>query len=165
MLLKITLLITALLTALSSGFFYAWSCSVNAGLGRLADAEYLRAMQSVNRAVLNPLFFASFTGTLVMLPVSSWLWFSAEGFSAGFYLLLAASLIYAVGVFGVTAAGNVPLNESLDTFDTKATSLQEMRERRRTFEIPWNRYHGIRTLANFFSLVLLLWAIIQQIEL
>lgn len=165
MLLQFILLPTALLTALISGFFYAYSCSVNPGLAQLKDAEYLRAMQSINRAVLNPVFFAGFFGALVLLPVSTWIWFRVEGFSSGFFLLLASSLIYLTGVFGVTAAGNVPLNESLDKFSIGTASPQEISDRRKTFERPWNRYHRIRTWANGFSLLLLLWTIITEVNI
>ncbi len=57
---NIILLITATLTGLSAGLFYAYACSVNSGLGRLPDREYLAAMQSINREILNPVFFAGF---------------------------------------------------------------------------------------------------------
>lgn len=66
----ILLIITAILTALIAGLFYAYSCSVVLGLGKLSDTEYLKAMQNINREILNPLFFSSFMGTTVLLPVS-----------------------------------------------------------------------------------------------
>ena len=162
LLFKITLLITTFLLALIAGLFYAYSCSVNPGLGRLSDTEYLRAMQSINRAILNPWFFASFLGTLIMLPVSTWISYNAGGTSSLFYLLLAATMIYAIGVFGVTGFGNVPLNEALDRFEIGNATLQEIKKQRLAFELAWNKYHMIRTLANLLSLMLVLWAIIKK---
>jgi uncharacterized membrane protein len=53
---KATLLIAVILTGLIAGLFFAYACSVNLGLTRLADAEYLKAMQSINGAILNPWF-------------------------------------------------------------------------------------------------------------
>jgi uncharacterized membrane protein len=159
---KLVLLTTAFLMALISGLFYAYSCSVNIGLGRLTDTEYLRAMQSINRAILNPWFFASFMGTLVMMPICTWLAYKNGGGTYSFYLLLAATIIYAIGVFGVTGLGNVPLNESLDKFDIGAATLEEIKARRLNFEIPWNRFHLIRTVANALSLVLVLMAMIKD---
>lgn len=161
LLVKISLLIAGFLNALIAGLFYAYSCSVNLGLGRLPDTEYLRAMQNINRAILNPWFFASFMGSLVMMPLCTWLFYKNQGGTASFYLLLAASIIYTIGVFGVTAFGNVPLNESLDRFEIDAATLQEIKARRMGFEIPWNRLHVIRTIANLLSLLLLLMAIIK----
>ena len=94
----ITLILTATTTGLIAGLFYSYSCSVNPGLAKLPDGEYLAAMQSINRAILNPVFFATFIGTLLLLPVSTWLQYN-EGASKSFSFLLAATLIYAIGVF------------------------------------------------------------------
>src|SRR5206468_9628718 len=82
---NIILLATATTTALIAGLFYAYSCSVNAGLGKLSDAAYLAAMQSINREILNPLFFMSFMGTLLLLPVCTWVHYS-KPVSLRFYL-------------------------------------------------------------------------------
>lgn len=150
-------IITAMLLALIAGLFYSYSCSVCPGLGRLSDAEYLRAMQSINRAILNPWFFASFIGTVIMMPVSTWIMYRAEGAGPSFYLFLAASILYIAGVFGVTIAGNVPLNNLLDRFDMARAAGEEIKNKRIAFETPWNRLHLIRTLANIISLVLFLW--------
>lgn len=57
---NIILIMTATTTALISGLLYAFTCSVNLGLGRLPDWAYINAMQSINRAILNPLFLLVF---------------------------------------------------------------------------------------------------------
>lgn len=150
---KIVLGAAIFLTALISGLFYAYSVSVNPGLQRLADAEYLRAMQGINRAIINPLFMLSFMGTAIILPVCAWVVFRQEGASISFWLVLAAALLYIIGTFGVTMVGNVPLNDLLDTFDTGSATMQEIQAFRIRFEMPWNRLHGIRTVANALSLV------------
>ncbi len=64
---------TATATALMAGLFYAFSCSVNLGLARLSNAEYISAMQSTNRAIQNPIFFAAFFGAPILLPLSVFL--------------------------------------------------------------------------------------------
>lgn len=146
-------LVTTIATALIAGLFYGYSCSVNTGLGRLSDADYLKAMQSINRAILNPLFFMSFMGTLILLPLSTWS--SYHGLPASrFYYFLGASLVYAIGVFGVTMAGNVPLNEALDKFDIDKASPAQIAMQRLLFEKKWNLLHTIRTIANVVSLTL-----------
>lgn len=139
-------------TALSAGLFYAYSCSVNPGLGRLPDAQYLAAMQSINRAIQNPVFFMSFMGTLILLPLAAWL--SHKNLSPHFVWLAAAALIYAVGTFGITAFGNVPLNNLLDSVDLSQASSEKLHELRLAFEVPWNRLHLVRTLANVLALIL-----------
>jgi uncharacterized membrane protein len=94
---NIILIITATSTALIAGLFYAYSCSVNIGLGRLPDREYIAAMQNINSAILNPLFFLSFMGTLVLLPISAWINYE-QSLSGRFLLLLIAAVLYAIGV-------------------------------------------------------------------
>jgi uncharacterized membrane protein len=158
---NIALLAAAFTTALIAGLFYAYSCSVNAGLGRLPDAGYLAAMQSINRVILNPLFFMSFMGTLILLPISTWLQYSHPA-SLRFYLLLAATIVYGAGTFGVTMVGNVPLNVALDAFNIQASTAEEISQHRALFEKPWNKLHSIRTIANAIALILVLLACIVK---
>ncbi len=155
------LLTTAVTSALIAGLFYSYSCSVNPGLGQLTDLHYLSAMQSINRAILNPLFFVTFMGTLLLLPVCTYMHYGGM-FSARFYLLAAATAIYVFGVFGVTMAGNVPLNEALDKFNLTSASVQDLAAWRLQFEKPWNNLHQIRTIAAFVSLVLVLLACLNN---
>ena len=160
---NIMLLITALTTALIAGLFYSYSCSVNPGLGKLPDAGYLAAMQSINREILNPLFFMSFMGTLILLPVSTWMQYG-NPVPTRFYLLLAATIVYALGTFGVTIMGNVPLNNALDGFQLQSSSPEMLQQQRELFEKPWNRLHSIRTMANAIALILVLLACLSKQE-
>lgn len=111
---SITLFIAIVLTGLSAGLFYAWTVSVIPGTRKVVDITYLESMQSINRAILNPAFFLIFIGSPLVLVIST-----VQQFNSGisFWLLLAATLIYILGTFGVTALGNVPLNDALDALD------------------------------------------------
>jgi uncharacterized membrane protein len=157
----IILVLTATTTALIAGLLYAYSCSVNIGLGKLSDEGYVAAMQSINREIQNPLFFTSFMGTLLLLPISTWLQYRA-GATSAFFLLLTATFIYTIGTFAVTMFGNVPLNNTLDQFNLKSASMETISKQRAMFEIPWNRLHTIRTIAGFISLVLVIIALIKS---
>jgi len=159
---NITLLAAAFTTALIAGLFYSYSCSVNPGLGKLTDANYLLAMQSINREILNPFFFMSFMGTLFLLPLSTWLQYNPSA-PVPFYLLLGATIAYGAGTFGVTIFGNVPLNNALDAYHVQSASAEVLKQQRALFEKPWNQVHAIRTIANVVALVLVLLAcIIKQ---
>jgi len=160
---NIALLATAFTTALIAGLFYCWSVSVIPGLGKLSDANYLAAMQSINREILNPAFFMSFMGTIFLLPLSTWLQYK-HGTSIQFYLLLGATLLYGIGTFGVTIFGNVPLNNALDAFNIQSASPEELSRFRTSFEQPWNQLHSIRTIINVLALVLVLIACLAKSE-
>lgn len=156
---KAILFTTVLFSGLVAGLFYAYSCSVNPGLKALSDTEYIRAMQSINVSIQNPVFFLAFMGLLVVFPVSAYQCF---GNSATYYLLIASMLIYFVFVFGITAAANVPLNEQLAAFPTAQATPSEITAMRKAFEKPWNFFHSIRTVASVISFGLLVVFLLRQ---
>jgi uncharacterized membrane protein len=156
---NLVLIITATATALMAGLFYAFSCSVNLGLARLSNAEYVSAMQSINRAVRNPIFFAAFFGAPMLLPLSTFLHY---GQSMRFRFLLAATVIYLVGVFGVTVFGNIPLNNALDRFNLEAATEEETALPRANFEMRWNNLNTIRTVSSTLAVILLVIACLNQ---
>ncbi len=142
---EILLVVTGTLLAMLTGFFFGWSVSVMGGLGRLSDGEYVRAMQSINKVILNPLFFIIFMGPVVLLPWVTLLYADNGMFIA----LLGSSILYVVGTFGVTIAGNVPLNDRLDK-----ASESDAPKVRAAFESKWNRLHTFRTVCGVLSTVL-----------
>lgn len=150
-----TIHITAiLLTGLVAGLFYSYACSVTGALGKLSDREYIKAFQSINNAIQNGWFFASFMGSLFILPVAAWLSYNSGGAGAAFWLLLSATVLYAIAVFGVTMLGNVPLNNMLERFNIHTASSQELLSLRERFEVPWNRLNLIRTVGAIVSFLL-----------
>ncbi|MFZ4928172.1 DUF1772 domain-containing protein [Chryseobacterium sp. Mn2064] len=151
----LVLIITAVLTALIGGLFYAYSCSVVLGLGKLSDIEYLKAMQHINREILNPVFFMSFMGTAALLPVSAFLF---RGQQPVFIFLLLAALVYLIGVFGVTVVGNVPMNDALDRFDISGATMEAVKQIRDQFESRWNFLNNIRTSFSVVSIILVVCA-------
>ncbi|WP_228428065.1 chryseobasin maturation helper ChrI [Chryseobacterium oncorhynchi] len=153
----VLLIITAVLTALIAGLFYAYSCSVVLGLGKLSDAEYLKAMQNINREILNPVFFMSFMGTAILLPVSTFLF---RGEQPAFIFLLIATFVYLIGVFGVTIVGNVPMNNLLDQFDISTSTTEAVKQMRENFENRWNFLNNIRTVFSVISILLVVCACI-----
>jgi uncharacterized membrane protein len=147
------LALTTLACGLIAGLFYSYSCSVNPGLNALNDFGYLSAMQSINRAILNPVFFFSFMGTLILLPLSTYFSYG-PGLNTRFWLLLSATLLYAVAVFGVTMFGNVPLNDALDKFNLGTANAQELATQRALFEAKWNMLNSVRTVGVVASFAL-----------
>ncbi len=160
---NIILVITTTTVALIAGLLYAYSCSVNIGLGRLSDTEYVSAMQSINRAIQNPVFFISFMGSLVFLPISTYLNYG-QPISTRFWLLLAATSTYLIGVFGITIFGNVPLNNALEVFSLPSASVKDIAVQRAKFEVPWNNFHLIRTVASIVALILTIVACLKDNE-
>lgn len=143
---------SVILTGLSAGLFYAWSVSVIPGTQKVTDPVYLETMQNINRAILNPFFFVIFFGSLVFLSISSI--YEFHGSKETFWLLLSASIFYLIGTVGVTALGNVPLNNQLDVLDLVKLNTSKMAEFRKFYEANWNRLHLIRTVFAVASFLL-----------
>ncbi|MBC2846143.1 DUF1772 domain-containing protein [Winogradskyella flava] len=152
-----TLFITVLLNALSTGFFFAWSVSVILGTKKVSDFTYLESMQSINKEILNPAFFSVFFGSLITLLITTYLQFNNKPV---FVLVLASAIIYLFGTFGITAFGNVPLNNELETLNITKLSLLELKNFRTYYESAWNRYHNIRAISSMISFILLLISIV-----
>jgi len=148
---SITLLTAVILTGLSAGLFYAWTVSIIPGTKRVIDITYLESMQAINRAILNPAFYLIFMGSPLALAIGTF-----QQYQSGpkFLLLLAATLVYLFGTFGVTAFGNVPLNNALDVLDLSSLGEAEIKDFRRSYELQWNRLHWIRTLFAVLSFLL-----------
>lgn len=154
---KPMIFITVLFSGLVAGLFYAYSCSVNKGLSALTDAEYLKAMQAINAAIQNPLFFLTFMGLLLLFPVTC---YQLRMQGLVFNCFLAAGVVYFIGVFALTVFGNVPLNEQLANFSISEATEEQLLAMREAFERPWNNYHTLRTFAAVISFGLTLLALL-----
>jgi uncharacterized membrane protein len=133
----------ALACGLMAGLFFAFSNFVMNALGRIPPSAGIAAMQSINVTVLNPLFLLVFLGAAVSSlvlacfallrwqhPASAW--------------LLAGAVLYLVGGFIVTAAGNVPLNDALARVDAlNPESVSFWRE----YVTRWSVWNHARTVA------------------
>ncbi len=95
-------------------------------------------------------------GTAILLPVSAFL-FRAQ---PPFIFLLLAALAYLIGVFGVTVAGNVPMNDMLDQFDISGATTDAIKQMRDNFESRWNFLNNIRTVFSVISIILIVCACI-----
>jgi uncharacterized membrane protein len=150
----IILLAAVLLTGLSAGLFYAWSVSVIPGTKKLVDLTYLETMQSINRAILNPLFFLVFLGSALLL-----FWASINQFQTSnwaFAWVVGSLLTYLIGTIGVTGMGNVPLNNELDILNLAEMSSDKIAAFRAYYESNWNRLHTLRTVFAVLSFLLAL---------
>lgn len=150
---------TVLFNALSAGLFFAWSVSVILGTKKIGHLTYLETMQSINREILNPLFFIVFFGSLISLMISTYLQLNNKTI---FILVLASTIIYLIGTFGVTAFGNVPLNNKLEALNITKLNLTEIKDFRIYYESAWNHFHHIRTISSIISFILLLTATFIQ---
>ena len=155
------LILTTLSTGLMAGLFYAWSISVTPGLAQVGDEHYLQAFQAMNRAILNPAFFICFMGLVLLLPLLANQYYSSP-VSSQFWFILAATLLYMIGIMAVTFFGNVPLNNTLEALQIDTMTPAQMTAFRLGFESKWNQLNWIRTICSALAFVVLILACLQQ---
>ncbi|UGU16795.1 DUF1772 domain-containing protein [Sinomicrobium kalidii] len=148
----IMLILAGTAAALMAGLFYTFSVAVNRGLGRLGDREFVMTMQHINSEILNPFFYLGFFGAPLLLLLAAFM--HSEGGGTSFVLLLVATVLYFTGVFGVTVAKNVPMNNKLAELTPETASEEEISGARMAFEKPWLRWNHIRTVASGLTVVL-----------
>jgi len=157
----ILLILTTMSSGLIAGLFYSWSVSVTPGLAKISDENYLQVFQSMNRAILNPVFFIFFMGLVILLPLLSYLYYSSP-VSAQFWYILSAAILYLIGVIAVTIFGNVPMNNTLEVLQIDSMSPEQMSSFRFGFEKKWNNLNWARTICSSLSFVLLIMACIHN---
>jgi uncharacterized membrane protein len=144
-----------LLTGLMAGIFFTWSNAIKPGIGKLNDLEYLRALQSMNRVILNKAFMGIFLGSIIavaLVPVFHFKLFPNNIF----WIFVLALVTYWIGVFGTTAFGNIPLNEILDKVNLEPLNLEEITALRTRIEVKWNNLNLIRSISSGITFALLI---------
>lgn len=149
--LPVLTLVTALGCGLMAGVFFAFSTFIMKALARIPQGEGIAAMQSINRAVVNPWFMLVFLGTaaaslaLAVMAVPRWQ-------QPGAAYLLAGGALYFVGTFLVTLTFNVPRNNALAALgraDPKGAAAWPR------YLSGWTAWNHVRTICALAAAALL----------
>ncbi|WP_051272254.1 DUF1772 domain-containing protein [Shimazuella kribbensis] len=154
MLVKIITILSIVTTGLVAGTFFAFSISINPAFKQLSDAQYIQAMQAINKVIQNPAFFFAFMGAVIFTPIAAYMQKNKEAS----ILLFIAFGVYLIGVFGITSFMNVPLNNTLDKFVISSATPLEISQTRTNYAEPWNLWHNIRTTATIIAFVITIMA-------
>lgn len=152
-LLKLPVLVAAIGSFMIAGIFYAFSTFIMQALGRVPVPEGIRAMQTINIVIINPLFLGIFMGTALLLLVIA----VAAGMNLGqpgAVLILAGAVLYVLGCFAVTMALNVPLNNALAAADPASAEGAAIWARYLRDWVFWNHVRTAAALAGAVLLVL-----------
>src|SRR5262245_1288158 len=150
--------LAALGSGLMAGLFFAFSVVVMTALGRLPPAGGISAMQSIDVAILNPVFFAVFFGTpaiSILLAVAA----LARWSEPGAVYLFAGSLIHFVGNFLVTVVFNVPLNNALAAVKPDSAEGAHVWTR---YLAVWTAWNHLRTAACLAATALFIMALVSR---
>ena len=154
---QLSLTLATLLCSLVAGFVFAFAVVAMPGIGTLDDREFLRAFQVMDGVIQKnqPVFMLVWVGSVVTLGLSAVLGFR-ELTGLDHALLIAAVVVYLLGVQLPTAAVNIPLNNQLQSLEINTLGDAALAAARQAFESRWNRWNSIRTiLASLVSALLL----------
>lgn len=155
---RCTYLLTALLTGLIAGLFFAFTYDVNIAFGELSGPEYAKNMELINVSIRNAVFGSVFFPSVVLPVVALALsWRSYR--SPAFLLVLVGFLIYLFGSFLVTTQINIPLNYYLESWDIAAppSDWEATRD-------SWNWWNAVRTWASIAAFACYLVALTLPVQ-
>jgi len=144
-------LLAALGAGMIAGVFFAFSVFVMRALAQLPAPHGVAAMQSINVVVVRSLFLPVFLGTALCCAVLTAWWFVDPPAAVGLWLPI-GGLSYLLGVFGVTMAFNVPLNNALARTTPTAGAGDAVWQ---DYLRRWGRWNHVRTVASLAAALVL----------
>ena len=135
------LIALVILVGLMAGTYFSFSVFMMRSLAQLPVLEGARAMNKINDVIVNTTFLPIFFGSTLWM-AGLVVWQFADWNDNASSLIIASALIYIVGMFGVTAFGNVPLNNALKRSENNEHALAQCWS---VYQQKWNKLNHIRT--------------------
>ena len=140
------LLLLATAAGLVSGVFLTFSDFVMKSLAASRPSAGTEAMQIINRKVFRSIFMVLLIGLVpisIVTAITGYFFF--EGVLSA--LLIFAGMLYIIGVFLVTVAGNVPMNNTLEALPQGGVAAQKYWPSYVRGWLFWNHIRWIAALA------------------
>jgi uncharacterized membrane protein len=150
-------LLAALGSGLIAGAFFVFSSSILPALSRLPPPEGILAMQTITGTMRSPLFMLAFFTTAIFaagLGIAAPLLWSEP---AAPYLL-AGSLLFINGPFGLTLLKNLPLNNRLARVKPDSEAGAAVWDE---FLPSWRTWNHVRTAASFAAVASFTMALVE----
>jgi uncharacterized membrane protein len=152
-------LVAATMTVgLMAGVFGHYAYAIMPGLGRTDDRTFVGAFQSIDNAIINPLFLATFLGALVSTSLATALHLDTDRRSL-LPWLVAALLLY-LAVLVITVRVNVPLNDGIKAAGDPDRIADLGAAREQFDEARWIRWNIVRAAASTTAFGCLAWALV-----
>jgi uncharacterized membrane protein len=141
----VVLIVATMAVGLMAGVFGLYANTIMRGLGRTDDRTFVGAFQSIDRAIINPLFLATFFAALILTGAAGVLHIGDDGLA----WIVVAFVLYLVGLV-ITFAVNVPLNDAIKAAgEPDAIDVADVRAR--FDEARWSRWNLVRALLTTAS--------------
>ena len=156
-LLDISLIFSILSCSLVGGFIFMYAIIVMPGFSNLNDKDFIRAFRVTDTIIQNkqPLFMLTWIGSIVSLLGTILTSVVVFGLSET-WLVVLFSVVYLLGVHGITIAIHIPLNNNIQKVLIEGLNDKAIMDERVKFERKWNYFNNIRTSVSISVSLLLL---------
>jgi uncharacterized membrane protein len=144
---SVTLLVAAVGCGMVAGVFFAFSSFVMPALKQLHPSQAIAAMQSINVSAVTPAFMSLVFGTAAVCLALLVLEMTAIAGETS-RLVPGASVLYLLGVTGVTVVRNVPLNNRLAGLDPESSVGTAFWS---DYLNDWTAWNHLRTVAALLA--------------
>lgn len=152
-LLSLSVLAAAIGSGVLGGLFFSWSNMVMPAFARIPAQAGIAAMNAANQTVYNPLFFLFFMGVPLLSLVLA-VYAAMNLGQAGSPALIAGAVLITVGMFAVTMAANVPMNEALASLDPNGAAAADYWQ---VVLDRWPLWNHVRTTACLTAALAFTW--------
>jgi len=152
------LMIATLMVGLFAGVFAIYANAIMPGLRRTDDRTFVGAFQSIDTAIINPLFLMTFLGGLVFTGIAAALHLGEDVRSVLPWIVVAL-VLYLVG-FVITVRVNVPLNDGIKGAGAPDHIADLARVREQFNEAKWVRWNLVRAVTTAAAFGCLAWALV-----
>ena len=157
---EVVLIAATLTMGLMAGVFGIYGNAIMPGLRRTDDRTFVAAFQSIDRAIINPAFIATFFGALALTALAALLELTGDG--RPLLPWIAAALVLYLVVFVITIGVNVPRNNEIKAAGDVDRMTDPHAVRERFDEDRWVRWNHLRTFASTVAFGLLAWTLVQS---
>jgi uncharacterized membrane protein len=148
----VVLVVATLLTGMTTGVIALYSHTLMPGLGKTDDRTFVAAVQSIDRAIINPWFMTTFFGGPILIGVAAVLDLGGARRAALPWIVVAFALHLAVVV--ITLAVHVPLNDAIKAAGDP-DHIDLARVRAAFHESRWLMWNHVRLVAAAAAFVIL----------
>jgi uncharacterized membrane protein len=153
-----TLVVATMTMGLMAGVFGLYAHAIMPGLRDTDDRTFVGAFQAIDRAIINPWFFASFLGALAFTGIAAGL--ELRGSERSVLRWVAAAFVLYLVVFVITIAVNVPLNDDIKAAGDPDRIADLAAVRERFDEAKWAAWNVVRAVATTVAFGCLAWALV-----
>ena len=155
-LLTVSLAVATISAGIMAGVYFAFSAFIMHAFNQLGPVKATDAMNAINDVILRSWFMLLFFGSTLLYFVLIVVAIVNDDMT-GRWWMLSAGLIYVFGMFVLTAAFNVPLNNRLakvQDYDAMKPELWPL------YFKNWTRWNHVRGICSLIAMMLSMYSLV-----